>query len=248
MEKVKKPFYKKWWFITIAALIVIGLIFSPSEEEKLKAEEEKIAKAELKDEVKELKEKKKEEDELAKKELRLEQEREEKEKKESEEAKKLAKKEEKALKAAEKKESESKKENSKADTESAPSPDKEVVEVDRVEEIESSIKEIVKDDMMVTEINQLLINENMGKDDGSYIVLPHLIWEMQNGAKRTREMIEDYSDHLAAKLAEQSDIGEITVFWEVPYHMEDGNIAKFMYERQGDRMSKIDNWLAPKIR
>ncbi|MBO0586446.1 hypothetical protein [Sporosarcina sp. E16_8] len=30
----KKPFYKKWWVIAIVAFIVIGVIFSPTEEEK----------------------------------------------------------------------------------------------------------------------------------------------------------------------------------------------------------------------
>lgn len=44
MEKVKKPFYKRWWFITFCALLLIGMIFGPSEEER--AEQEAVAAAE----------------------------------------------------------------------------------------------------------------------------------------------------------------------------------------------------------
>ena len=33
-EKQKQPFYKKKWFIVIAALIVIGAIFSPKDKDK----------------------------------------------------------------------------------------------------------------------------------------------------------------------------------------------------------------------
>ncbi|MEK3887330.1 hypothetical protein [Bacillus sp. FSL K6-3431] len=57
-----------------------------------------------------------------------------------------------------------------------------------------------------------------------------------------------YSDNIAAKLAEETDVSEITVFWEVPDHLEGNNVAKYMYERSGDGMAKVDNWLAPKIR
>lgn len=43
MEKVKKPFYKRWWFIAIVVLFVIGAIGSQSEEkEGVKDEPEKV--------------------------------------------------------------------------------------------------------------------------------------------------------------------------------------------------------------
>ena len=45
--KVKKPFYKRWWFITIVALVIIGAIFGPDEEEK-QAKENKTEQSEQK--------------------------------------------------------------------------------------------------------------------------------------------------------------------------------------------------------
>ena len=123
--------------------------------------------------------------------------------------------------------------------------DKEEVEKKEInldEEIEKIVENIVKNDLNSTEINKIGVNENMGLEDGSYIVLPHLKWNVKNKEKTTREMLEMYSDHLAAKLADESDISEITVFWEVPYHKEGDNIAKFMYERSGNGMAKTDNW------
>ena len=62
MDKVKKPFYKKWWFFAIVVFVIMGIIYSPSEEEqkaeiaeaaaiesaKLAAEEKKLEAAEAK--------------------------------------------------------------------------------------------------------------------------------------------------------------------------------------------------------
>lgn len=118
-------------------------------------------------------------------------------------------------------------------------------ELSREDKIKSVVEAIIHDDLNSTDVNKLEVNENLGLDDGSYIVLPHLKWNVKNKEKTTREMLEMYSDHLAVKLAEESDVSEITVFWEVPYHLEGDNIAKFMYERSGDGMAKTDNWFAP---
>lgn len=261
-NKIKKPFYKKWWFITIVILIIVGLLFSPSEEEKLKAEEAKIAAAEIKAKEKEERKKEKAEDKLAK-DLKKQEEKEAKELKEKE-AKELKKQEKRKAKDAKalakeekvekkkKTEAQSKETNTEKKTEvtsSAAKKDKpEKVEVDRVEEIENAVKSIIEEDLNGTSINKLLINEHMGLDDGSYIVLPHLKWDAKNGAKNTRIMLERYSDNIAAKLVEQGDVSEITVFWEVPYHSEGENIAKYMYEKSGDGMAKIDQWYSPAIR
>lgn len=45
LDKVKKPFYKKWWFITIVAFFVIGMIGSAleSDESKQKRKNEELA-------------------------------------------------------------------------------------------------------------------------------------------------------------------------------------------------------------
>lgn len=45
MNKTKKPFYKKWWFIGIIVFVILGVILSPSEEEKQAAKDIEIAEA-----------------------------------------------------------------------------------------------------------------------------------------------------------------------------------------------------------
>lgn len=119
-----------------------------------------------------------------------------------------------------------------------------VVPVDPSQEIEKLAQQIINEDLKNTTINKIDVNEHMGRNDGTYLVLPHLKWSVKNSAKTTMEMLEMYSDHLAARLADDKNISEITVFWEVPYHLEGNNVAKFMYERYGDGMAKVDQWSA----
>lgn len=122
------------------------------------------------------------------------------------------------------------------------------VPTSRDEEISHIVESIIDEDLDNTEISEIKVNENMGLEDGSYIVLPHLIWDVKNKPKTTKEMIEMYSDHLAAKLADEDDISEITVFWEVPYHKEGDNIIKHGYEREGDGMAITEVWHDPILR
>lgn len=49
MEKTKKPFYKRWWFGTVAAIVVIGIIGSNSDDDNA-AETEDTPKEEVTDE------------------------------------------------------------------------------------------------------------------------------------------------------------------------------------------------------
>ncbi len=64
MEKEKKPFYKKWWFIAIIALLVIGAIGNAleSDESKQKKEDDKLALEQKKEDDKLAIEQKKEDD------------------------------------------------------------------------------------------------------------------------------------------------------------------------------------------
>lgn len=112
------------------------------------------------------------------------------------------------------------------------------------EEIKKAVESIVSEDLKRTQITELTINNYQG-EDGQFIVLPYLKWEVKNGKDTTVEMLEMYSDNLAAKLYEQEGIKEITIFWEVPHHLEGENVAKFNYERSDKGMAKMDKWLAP---
>lgn len=121
-------------------------------------------------------------------------------------------------------------------------------DLSREEEIKEVIQDILDEDLSNTEVKEIKVNENLGLEDGSYIVLPHLIWSTKNKADTTRDILKQYSDHLAAKLADESDISEITVFWEVPYHKEEDNVAKFSYTREGDNMAIGETWYDQIIR
>ncbi len=121
--------------------------------------------------------------------------------------------------------------------ESTEEPAKEMTEAD---EIKQTVEAIIEEDFDMTDIDSIEVNENAGLQDGSYIVLPHLIWNQKNGADMTKEMLTMYSDHLAAKLAEEN-VSEVAIFWLVPYHNEESNTAKMTYENTADGMAIVSN-------
>lgn len=119
----------------------------------------------------------------------------------------------------------------------------------RDKEIANEVKKIVKKNYPGTTVSKIEVNENFGTEkENDYIVLPYLNWDVKNSVKTTKEMLKMYSDDLAAQLAKESDIEEITVFWEVPYHLKGNNIAKFNYTRSGNDMAIGDAWFDPSIR
>lgn len=114
------------------------------------------------------------------------------------------------------------------------------------EKIKRELEGIVSKDLNSTSITEIAVNNYQGEAD-KYIVLPHLVWDVPNSKETTVEMLEMYSDHIAANLYEQGSIEEITVFWEVPYHLEGESIAKFNYIRNANGMAKNDKWLASEL-
>lgn len=119
-----------------------------------------------------------------------------------------------------------------------------------IKEIEATVKERVSDEYTQASILDLRINEHLGTEDNDddYIVLAYLKWDRRNKAETTRGMLEKYSDDLAATLAKHQNIEEITVFWEVPYHLEGSNSVKTNYLRSGERMAIEDRWFDPVLR
>lgn len=81
MEKQKKPFYKKWWFIALAVFIAIGILGNifESDESKQAKEDERIAAEQKKEDEKAEREKAKLEKEQEKEKAKLEKEREKEE-------------------------------------------------------------------------------------------------------------------------------------------------------------------------
>lgn len=94
------------------------------------------------------------------------------------------------------------------------------VNTDEVKQtVDSAINKELNDQIRNTKIESLQVNENLGTDSkDDVVVLANLSWSTKNTEKTTREMLEMYSDHLAAKLApELSNGSEIALFWKAEY-------------------------------
>ena len=121
--------------------------------------------------------------------------------------------------------------------------EEEFVAETREEEIELLIQDIVEEHYNRTSIKDITINENLGTDEeDDFITLVYLSFDAKNRAKTAKEMIDIYSSDLGARLADEKDITEIAIFWEVPYLKEDSNIAKFNLQRVDDKMVFKDKW------
>ena len=95
------------------------------------------------------------------------------------------------------------------------------VDTDAVKQTANSIiKKELDDQIADTILDELRVNENSGTDSNKdVIVLANLTWRVQKVLKKTTiEMLEMYSDHLAAKLApELAEGSEIALFWNAEY-------------------------------
>lgn len=107
---------------------------------------------------------------------------------------------------------------------------------------EYDIKSIVEDNYTTASIEEIEINEDMGSEKpNKLIALVHLSFDAKNSAQTSYNMVEMYSDDLAAKIGLENDtVNQIAVFWKVPYIDEDETLAKFSYERSGEHMIITD--------
>lgn len=109
-------------------------------------------------------------------------------------------------------------------------------------EAEYEIESIVEDNYKTASIEEIEINEDMGSEKpNKLIALVHLSFDAKNSARTSYNMVEMYSDDLAAKIGSENDtVNQIAVFWKVPYIDEDETLAKFSYERSGEHMIITD--------
>ncbi|WP_060668225.1 hypothetical protein [Oceanobacillus caeni] len=122
-------------------------------------------------------------------------------------------------------------------------------ETDETTDIQNQIESEAKtyiEDYNDTSIKDIKINEDLGTGEG-YITLVYLSFDAKNTAGTSKDMIEMYSNDLGARLADNKDVNEVTVFWEVPYLHEGDNIAKYNMQRQGDGMAIKEEYFDPNI-
>lgn len=116
-------------------------------------------------------------------------------------------------------------------------------ELDMVkDDAEIEIKTIIKEKYKTTSIEKIEINEDMGSSEkNKLIALVYLSFDALNTSKTAYNMVEMYSDDLAANIGKDNDtVNQIAVFWKVPYIDEDETLAKFSYERSGEHMIITD--------
>lgn len=111
--------------------------------------------------------------------------------------------------------------------------------------IVEQIEEIVSNDLNRTEIDRININENMGREDGSFVVLIDLIYDIKNSKSSTKETIEMFSSHIFASIVDPELVSDGAIFWQVPFHETKPNevLAKFSFiEEDGKALIKEESF------
>lgn len=119
-----------------------------------------------------------------------------------------------------------------------------------VDEIKAALEYIVAENYDKTDVDHITINPNHGTDeDGDYIALVYLVWNVKNGADTTKRMMAMYSEDLAARTGTNiPGVSELTVFWTIPYHDKNNVSVKYSYERRGSGMYQTDMFISNKLR
>lgn len=116
------------------------------------------------------------------------------------------------------------------------------VELTPEEYIDASLRAIVEEYYSSTDITNIAINENHGtEDDGDYIALVYLTWNVKNKPDTTKQMLSMYSEDFAARIGTDiQNVSEFTVFWTVPYYSEVETAVKYTYARVEGGMIQTD--------
>ncbi|QRY37138.1 MULTISPECIES: hypothetical protein [Bacillus] len=110
------------------------------------------------------------------------------------------------------------------------------------DDAEIEIETIIEENYKTTSIEKIEINEDMGSNENNKLIaLVYLSFDALNTSKTAYNMVEMYSDDLAANIGKDNDtVNQIAVFWKVPYIDEEETVAKFSYERSGEQMKITD--------
>ena len=106
--------------------------------------------------------------------------------------------------------------------------------------ISASARQHINSTYDYTAIDDIVVNDNMERGDGTYIVLVYLTWNQKNSQSTTLDMLDMYSSDFAATIGEDfPKVDQVALFWTVPYH--NNATAKWSYYRSGDNMYLEDN-------
>ena len=113
------------------------------------------------------------------------------------------------------------------------------------EKVDADLRAIVAEHYANTVVDSITLNNNYGTDeDGDYVALIYLTWNVQNGADMTKRMIKMYSEDFAARIAtDVLEVTDVAMFWTIPYHHIEGSTlpeAKYSYEKHGIGMYQTD--------
>lgn len=117
-------------------------------------------------------------------------------------------------------------------------------------EIETAIRQIVAENYSKTDVEKITINKNLGtEDDGDYIALVYLTWNVKNGPDTTKRMMAMYSEDFAARTGTNlPNVSEVCIFWKIPYYDESDTLVKYSYARKGAGMYQTDEFVSGKIK
>jgi len=213
----KKPIYKKWWFYLIVAIVLVGAIGNIIDDRQETEADKKLEEAKKKtEELEELSVQLDETTDLI------------------EDTKKKIKESKGTTNKNTNTDESNTEESNGVDNDDKSEP------VDDTSVIELEIESIVDTDLNDTSITNLRVNEDMSVDEERYIILVDLSWSVKNTPGTTKDMLDMYSDHLAAKLTDHKSIYELVLFWTVPYHNEDDSILKRTYKNKEKGMYLTD--------
>lgn len=111
-------------------------------------------------------------------------------------------------------------------------------------DIQTYIADHISKEYSDSSITEITINEDASSDGaGSYIALVHITWNVENSGSTSKDMLDMYSNDLAAVLASnKSNVSELTIFWTVPYLNAE---AKYSFERRDNGMYPTDQLFTP---
>lgn len=79
-------------------------------------------------------------------------------------------------------------------------------------------------------------------EEGDYVALVYLTWDVKNSSQTTQTMLTMYSEDMAANIGvDKLKVTDMAIFWEIPYL--NGNV-KLSFERKGESMFYSDKVFA----